>query len=106
MRIIGVDGGIGNAFAGPVEIDVMDDEIGSTLAGSMEVSMVDDGIGGALASSVEIAMVDPKGTKPASDGAKITAENVIGVAMEDPSEKEREEVEHELQCKLEEEMME
>jgi hypothetical protein len=42
-------------------------------------------------------MGDPKGAKAASDGAKVTANNVISVVLEDLSEKDREEVERELE---------
>jgi translation initiation factor IF-2 len=55
---------------------------------------------------LEVVVVDPKGTKAATDGTKVTTENVIGVAMKDLSEKDREEVERELQHELEEEMAE
>jgi hypothetical protein len=41
-------------------------------------------------------MVDPKGTKVVPDGMKVSAENVTEVAMEDLSEKDREEIEREL----------
>jgi hypothetical protein len=45
---------------------------------------------------MEIAMVDSKGTKSTTDGAKVTAKNVIGVTMEDLSEKDCKEVERKL----------
>jgi hypothetical protein len=64
------------------------------------------GIGNTSAGSLEVTTVDPKGAKAATDGTKLTTENVIGVAMEDLSEKDQEEIEHELQCELEEEMAE
>jgi hypothetical protein len=63
-------------------------------------------IGSASADSLEVAVVDPKGSKVATDGTRVTTENVIGVAMEDLSEKDWEEVECELQHELKEEMAE
>jgi hypothetical protein len=45
------------------------------------------GIGNTSAGSLEVTTVDPKGAKAAPDGTKVTTENVIGVAMEDLSEK-------------------
>jgi hypothetical protein len=60
------------------------------------------GVGGSFAGSLEVALVDPKGTKAVPDGARVTTENVIEVAMEDLLEKDQEEVESEL----EEEMVE
>jgi hypothetical protein len=51
-------------------------------------------------------MADPKGTKAVPDGMKVSAENVTEVAMEDLSEKDREEIEGELQRELEEVMVE
>jgi hypothetical protein len=51
-------------------------------------------------------MADPKGTKLAPDGATISAGNVISVEMEDLSEKDRDEMERELQRELEEFMAE
>jgi hypothetical protein len=76
-----------------------DDGIGNTIVDSMEATGVDGGIGDALAGSLEIAVVDTK-------GAKFTADNVIGVEMDDLSKKDREELEKELQREMEEVMAE
>jgi hypothetical protein len=51
-------------------------------------------------------MVDPKGAMSVPDSAYVTADNVINVEIEDVSEKDQEEIERELQHKLEEEMAE
>jgi hypothetical protein len=51
-------------------------------------------------------MGDLEGAKGASNGARVTADNVIEVVMEDLSERDREEVERELQRELKEEMVE
>jgi hypothetical protein len=72
----------------------------------MQVIEADRGTSGASVGLLEVAMVDLKGTKAATDGTKVTTENVIGAAMEDLSEKNRGEVEHEQQHELEEEMAE
>jgi pyruvoyl-dependent arginine decarboxylase (PvlArgDC) len=53
-----------------------------------------------------MVMGNPKGARAASNGAKVTNDNVIGVVMEDLSEKDWEEVKHELQRELKEEMAE
>jgi hypothetical protein len=79
MRIVVVDEGIGDIFAGSSEKAVVGEE--------------GEDIGNVFTGTMEIAMVDLKGTKASADGAKITTENVIRVAMEDLLEKDREEVE-------------
>jgi hypothetical protein len=63
-------------------------------------------IGGAAGGSLGVAMVNPKGTKAATDSTNVTTDNVIGVSMEDLWKKDQEEVKHELQHGLEEEMAE
>jgi hypothetical protein len=55
----------------------------------MQVIEADRGTSGASVGLLEVAMVDLKGTKAATDGTKVTTENVIGAAMEDLSEKNR-----------------
>jgi hypothetical protein len=82
------------------------DRIGSIIAGSVGIDVEQEGIGNNFASSVEVAMVDPKGAKSAPDSANVTADIVINVEMEDLSVKDWEEIERELQCKLEEDMAE
>jgi hypothetical protein len=64
------------------------------------------GIDGASTSLLEVVVVDPKGMKVAPDGAMVNTENIIGVEMGDLSEKDRDEIERELQRKLEEVMVE
>jgi hypothetical protein len=76
-----------------MRIVVVDEGIGDIFAGSSEKAVVGEDIGNVFTSTMEIAMVDLKGTKASADGAKITTENVIRVAMEDLLEKDREEVE-------------
>jgi hypothetical protein len=75
----------------------MDSRIGTTIAGPIDIAGMEGGI--ALVGSLEIAMVEPK-------GAKVTADNVVGVEMEDLSENDREEIEKELQREMEEVMVE
>jgi hypothetical protein len=80
-----------------------------TPLGSDNQSMiagVGQGIGGASASSLEVAVVDPKGPKLAKDGTRVNADNIIGVEMGDLSEKDRDEIERELQWELAEVMVE
>jgi hypothetical protein len=72
----------------------------------MEMTRVDDRIDSTLVVSLEIAMVNPKGAKSTPDGAKVATDNVIRVEMKDLSEKDREEIEKELQREMEEVMAE
>jgi hypothetical protein len=65
----------------------VNDGIGSAMAGSMAATTVEHGISSALASSWEVAMLDPKGTKSVPDGGMVSMENMIGVTMDDLSEK-------------------
>jgi hypothetical protein len=65
----------------------VNDGIGSAMASSMAATTVEDGISSALASSWEVAMLDPKGTKSVPDGGMVSMENMIGVTMDDLSEK-------------------
>jgi hypothetical protein len=51
-------------------------------------------------------MADSKGAKSAPDGTAINGGNVIAIEMENFSEKDRDKLEWELQCKLEEVMAE
>jgi hypothetical protein len=51
-------------------------------------------------------MTDPKGVKMAPDGAGITAENIIGMTMEDLPVKDRDELECEQQQEIEAEVEE
>jgi hypothetical protein len=80
------------------------DGIDSIIASSVGIDVEQEGIGNNFSGSMEVAMVDPKGAKSAPDNANVTADNVINVAMEDLSTKDREETERELQHELEEEM--
>jgi hypothetical protein len=66
----------------------------------------DAGISGVSAGSMEIAVVDPNGMKVVSESAGVRADNIIGVEMGDLSEKDREEIERELQWEHEEVMVE
>jgi hypothetical protein len=54
----------------------------------------------------EEAMADPKSTRLAADGSRVDVENIIDVAMEDLSEKDRNDLELELQREIEEVMAE
>jgi hypothetical protein len=67
------------------------------MAGLVEAALVEYGIGGDMAGFLEIAMVDANGAKSALDVARVTTENVIPVEMEDLLDKDREELECELQ---------
>jgi hypothetical protein len=68
---------------------------------------VGNGIGGASAGSMEIAVVDPKGTtKSVPSGMEVNDENIIGVEIGDLTEKDRKELELELQREMEEVMAE
>jgi hypothetical protein len=49
----------------------------------MEIAKVSRGTGSDAVGSLEVVMVDPKGVKGATDGAKVTIENMIYVSMED-----------------------
>jgi hypothetical protein len=56
--------------------------------GQAMIIEVGHGIGGVLTGSLEVAVVDPKGTtKVVPDGARVNTENIIGVEMEDLTEK-------------------
>jgi hypothetical protein len=55
------------------------------------------GIGGALTGSLVVAVVDRKGGKSAPDCMAISADNIVGVEMGDLSEKDRNDLELELQ---------
>jgi hypothetical protein len=72
----------------------------------MTIVGADQGISGVSTSSLDIAVVDPKGMRAAPNGAAVNTDNVIGVEMGDLSEKDRDEIERELQRELEEVMME
>jgi hypothetical protein len=62
-----------------------------------------NGIGGASTGSMEIMVVDPKGmTKTAPASAEANDENIIGVGMDDLTEKDRRELKLELQREIEE----
>jgi hypothetical protein len=67
----------------------------------------DSGIGSAFTGSKEIAVVNPKETtKTLQDGAEVNNENIIRVEMDDLTEKDRRELELELQWEMEEVMAE